>query len=131
MDALPTLSPEGFTTNKAIIMLKLYEYFLTSEYSQSNTFFTNIASLKYILNEAKDVNELQAMCVAALDSMYVRYYQSVTIDVTVADDLSKAAITVNVVATDYDGTVYKLNELIRTANNKIINMEIDKETYND
>jgi hypothetical protein len=36
---LPSLSDEGFISNKEVIIAKLFKYFLASNYSQSNTFY--------------------------------------------------------------------------------------------
>ena len=130
IDAMPTLTPEGFTTNKAIMMIKLYEYFLSSEYSQSNTFYGDIASLKYILSEAKDATELNDMVTAALTKMYNTYYMTTTVYTVVKETDNNMTVTVNVVCRDYDQKVYKLNETLGVTSNKVIQYPKFQEKYN-
>jgi len=130
IDAMPTLTPDGFTTNKSIMMIKLYEYFLSSEYSQSNTFYGDIASLKYILSEAKDATELDDMVTAALTKMYNTYYMTTTVYTVIKETDNNMTVTVNVVCRDYDQKVYKLNETLRVTSNKVIQYPKFQEKYN-
>jgi len=129
MDAIPTLAVEGFTTNKTVIMTKLYEYFMSSDYSQSNTFFGDIASLKYILAEAADSAALDSMVTEALYKMYDRYFDTVVVDTIVTDDSNMIRVDVNIVATDYDTKVYKLNQTIRVTDNKIVDYNTEQEEF--
>jgi len=129
MDALPTLSPEGFITNRTIMMTKLYEYFISSEQSQSNTFFGEVVSLKYIISEAADLAELQAMTVTALTKMYSKYFTSVAVDITVTSTDNTMAITVNIRTVDDVAKTYQLSEIVNVTDNNITNHEIQQEGY--
>lgn len=127
MDALPTLAVDGFTTDKAVIVTKLYEYFLASDYSQTNTFFNGVASLKYILGEAKGMTELDTMIKDALTNMYSKYFPVVVVDTIPDETDSKVGLSVNVLVTDDAGNNYRLNELIDITDNNIINYDKKQE----
>lgn len=51
MDVIPSLTVDGFITNKRTQISKIMEYFLASDKSQSNTFYGKVYSLKGILQE--------------------------------------------------------------------------------
>lgn len=77
---LPSLTPDGFIRNKRMIFYKLWEYFLTSEYSQSNVYYTKIASLKYALTSFPTAVRLVAATEEMLKTMYENYFDNVTVD---------------------------------------------------
>ena len=129
MDALPTLTVNGFTTNKAIIMLKLYEYFLSSDYSQSNIFQGKIASLKYILSEAKNTNTLVTMATNALNDMYSCYFKTVQVDINVDETDASITLDINIIATDESDTPHTLSKLIKVTDNNIIDFYDKQEDY--
>jgi len=129
MDALPTLSPVGFITNHTIMMAKLYEYFISSEQSQSNTFFGEVVSLKYIISEAADLKELQDMTIAALTKMYSKYFASVAVDITVTSTDNTMSISVNVRTVDDAAKTYQLSEIVNVTDNNITNHDIQQEGY--
>jgi len=129
MDALPTLSPEGFITNRTIMMTKLYEYFISSEQSQSNTFFGEVVSLKYILSEAADPTELQDMTLTALTKMYSKYFASVAVDIIVTSTDNTMAISVNIRTVDDVAKTYQLSEIVNVTDNNITNHDTQQEGY--
>ena len=45
---LPMLNRNGWIENKEIVIDKLFEHFLASEYSQTNLLYGEVASLKFI-----------------------------------------------------------------------------------
>ena len=57
--SIPHLSTTGWMKNPELIIVKLYEYFLLSDYSQSNSYLTHIASLKYILQNHSDTYDIK------------------------------------------------------------------------
>lgn len=127
MDALPTLSVDGFLTTKAGIMIKLYEYFMASDYSQSNTFLGDIASMKYIAATATDINELTAMTKDALEKMYLRYFPTVVVEITPYDRPNNMEVVVDIVATDDTGVTHTLKNSIKTVNNVIVDYGMQQE----
>jgi len=129
MDALPTLSPVGFITNRTLMMAKLYEYFISSEHSQSNTFFGEVVSLKYILSEAANLPELQDMTVTALTKMYSKYFASVAVDITVTSTDNTMSISVNIRTVDDAAKTYQLSEIVNVTDNNITNHDIQQEGY--
>lgn len=122
-NAIPSLSINGFITNNNSIMVKLYEYFLTSEYSQSNTFYGEIASLKYILQHYTGLEEIKVAIREALTTMYLRYFATVIVDVTISETDSKTTYLVDMVVTDSKGTVNKLTNSIRSVGDALVNID--------
>jgi len=129
MRAIPELSPDGFITNGPVMMLKLYEYSLSSEYSQSNVFIGNIASLKYIISEAKDASMLDQMVTESLTKMYESYFSNVAVNTVVTNAKNKISVTVNVVGTDSAGKICRLDKTIYAIDNKIVGFDKFQEGY--
>ena len=122
--AIPSLSTVGWTKNYNEIMGKLYIYFVISEYSQSNSFYGNIASLKYILQNHSDVEEIKLAIQRSLISMYERYFSNVDIIVDITETETTIAYALNIIATGEDGITYKLNKIIETdSKNTIRNLD--------
>jgi len=119
MDALPTLSVDGFTTDPAVIVVKLYEYFMASDYSQSLTFLGEIASMKYIAATAKDIDEMDRLVKDTLYKMYNRYFPVVVIDTIPKETDTLMEVSVNIIATDPTGTVHRFKDLLTKTNNNI------------
>jgi len=129
MKAIAELSPDGFVTNGKAMMLKLYEYFMSSDYSQSNVFMGGIASLKYIISEASDAIVLDTMVTEALTTMYESYFTNVAVTTTVVDKDNKITITVNIVGTDAAGNICRLDKSVYSVNNKIVGFDKEQEKY--
>lgn len=79
---IPSLSVDGFITNKDEIMIKLFEHFKSSDKSQSN-FYSSVASLKYIINEYNETEDIKRLIISTLRDMYLKYFTSVDVNVTV------------------------------------------------
>jgi len=129
MDVIPNLSVDGFITDKHMMMVKLYEYFLSADYSQSNTFLGDISSLKFLINETKGAEALKDDVNRTLNKLYERYFETVTVDTVVTDNANSIELKVNVIAIDYDGVTYKLNENISITDNKITNFGLEEGKY--
>jgi len=129
MDAVPTLSLDGFVTNKEIMMIKLYEYFLCSDYSQSNTFYGTVVSLKYILSEAKDGVELKGMVDEALSLMYESYFRAVTVDSVVSETDNKIKLDVNIRCLDDNDITHNLSKSLDVVDNNIVGFDAIQESY--
>jgi len=127
MDAIPALSVEGFITNKPLMVVKLYEHFLASDFSQSNIFYGEIASMKYIISEATTADDLKTMATEALEKMYLRYFPSVVVGTIIDETDSNISLTINIVVTDTDGKIYKLNRIMSSTDNHISNFDLKQE----
>ena len=121
--SIPHLSVNGFKSNSEQILLKLFEYFLTSEYSQSNIYHGDIASLKYILQNEYEVNTIKNSISKTLDTMYRRYFDNVDVLVTMEESDSETSYIINITIIDSKNNTYKLNNSIATTENNITNMD--------
>lgn len=130
---VPHLSLEGFITNKKIILVKLIEHFLASDYSQSNTFAGQIASLKYILYNYATKEELKRNIVATLTNMYMKHFATVDVIVTIdeTDDTSEQSINIDILAIDFNDVEYKLSRTIQELDGKITNFDALEEEINN
>jgi len=120
MDVVPVLGLDGFVSNKDRVMIKLYEYFMSSEYSQSNIFYGTIASMKYIVAEAKDDSEIIKMTKEALENMYVSYFKTVVVDVVALEQPAKTVFGVTITCLDDNNITHNLNQNIFISDNNII-----------
>lgn len=114
---LPTLTIDGYVTNKNIMMRKLWGYFLTSEYSQSNTFYSRICSFKWLL-ATKDVETDLAKAIEDnLNYLYGKYFDSVVTQVTILDisNTGMCKLKIQLKATD-DGKQYDLSQELEYSN---------------
>jgi hypothetical protein len=86
MKALPTLTTHGFITDETLLMSKLYEYFLTTQYSQSVFYKDYINSYDKIIKNSPTVsNKLEYELSDALYKLYNRYFDDVTPTVRLED----------------------------------------------
>ena len=123
-EAIPSLSTVGWTKDYNEIMKKLYVYFVISEYSQSNSYYGEIASLKYILQSHSEVEDIKLAIQRTLLNMYNRYYDSVDVLVDINQTDTNTSYAINIIAIASDGVTYKLNKTIQTdANRAIINLD--------
>ena len=84
--ALPTLTMAGFVHHPQAILIKLYEYFLTSNYSQSITYFGKISSLPYIIRDCgSDLEELKYQIRETFGDMVENYLTQLTIKLDAMD----------------------------------------------
>jgi len=121
--SIPHLSVEGWIKNSEQKLLKLFEYFLTSEYSQTNIYFGNIASLKYILQNATEVQEIKEDISKSLYNMYERYFTNVDITVDINENGNSVEYYVNIVVIDENDNTYRLDKSIMVTDNNIKNMD--------
>lgn len=121
ISSIPTLTIDGFVTNKYIQMYKLFEYFLASDYSQSNTFSGKVASLKYIL--ATETSETMTSTIEnQLRNLYISYFDSVNVQTWTEVIGSKLHIYIDIMAEDNDKT-YTLSKEVKSTKGEIENYE--------
>lgn len=124
--SLPTLTMDGFVTNKRLIFYKCWEYFLVNQYSQSNTFYGSIASLTYLLAAKVDPDGKAESIEIALRDMYLRYFDKVNIDVSIDDDDATSTQFVKIAITCSDNesdTKYYLAKEIENKNGEIMKLD--------
>ena len=116
---IPSLPLDGWIENKHLQMRKLWEYFMTSEYSQSNTFYGDIASLKYILAISNPRTNLVTNLESALGRLYSKYFDKVNPDVTIDGSQDDKWIVKIAITCIDDNTSYYLNRELTYSNGKI------------
>lgn len=121
--ALPTLSSsQNYLTDDRSIMNKLYEYFVTSEWSQSNTYRDKIASLKYIAASGNNsIRTMEENIKQSLRILYVNYFSEVEIEVQVieSEETSKVSYVINIIAKTKTGSTLSLDKTLTLENNVI------------
>lgn len=124
MIALPTLTMSSWVNNRNTLMTKLFEYFLASDYSQSNTFAGTIKSLKYIIHNFTTSENIRNELTQALSELYQPYYDNVLVDITIDEptDSSTISITIRITCT-YMGVDYTLARNIVETNGHIANFD--------
>lgn len=112
---LPSLGAEGWLTNKKAIMEKLFTYYLASEYNQTNTFYTQVKSLKYDLFISYDEHAIRERIEDSLTKLYSPYFDSVDFSskLTEKEGSKLVEITIDVKCTD-GKDVYTLSKIIES-----------------
>jgi len=119
---IPSLTTDGTLINKTEQMKKLFQYFLASDYSQSNVFYGKIASLKAILAMYSEPADIKRNIELVLTKQYQNYYDIVAVNVTIVYNDNKTEYLIEI-KTEHAGKTYELKQLL---NNSLCNIE----TYN-
>lgn len=128
--AIPTLSINGWTTDKKSMVAKLFEHFLCSNNSQTSVYLNTISSFKYIIKNSDDDIEIRKELTNSLNMLYKCYFESVVVNVYSSQDAENPAITnyaVDIVCKDELGNEYKLSKEISESNKQILNFETEIE----
>jgi hypothetical protein len=124
MVALPTLTMSSWLDNRNTIMTKLFEYFLASDYSQSNTFAGTIKSLKYIIHNYTTASNIRNELIQALSELYQPYYDNVLVDIEIDESTDSSTISITIrIACTYMGVDYNLARNIVETNGHIANFD--------
>lgn len=116
MESIPTLTLDGFVSNKKAQMVKLFEYFLASNKSQSNV-FNNIQSLKYILTQNKNMSDLKTALDRAIMDLYKPFFTNVTPDVIIKESDTSSVINIYInIKTTHEGKMYELTREVTSTN---------------
>ena len=108
-NVLPTLTLTGWVYDKNIIITKLMEYFLTSDYSQSTIYYGKISSLKYLIKEYQYEKSLLIDNVKeTLENLYKRYFKEVEVEVDIDDSKSQAILYLDITCYDENDKKYTL-----------------------
>lgn len=121
---VPVLSSEGWITDIRKKADQVMAYFFASDYSQSNLFYTNIASLAWLVQQyGNDTTALQSAVESTLQQYLERYFTGVRLTVTIEDTTETGGGRYNIIldATVVEGEYrYSLGKLIETQNNKVV-----------
>ena len=126
MKVIPTLSLDGCIATSDIKIVKIFEHFLASEKDQSNIFNGYIASLKYILDEYSNVNDIEEGITLTLTGIYTRYFDSVDIEVNVDDNDDKEStynISIDIDVMDEYGNKYSLSRSLENINSEVYSFD--------
>lgn len=119
---VPTLTLSGFVTHVPTMMIKIYEYFTTSDYSQSVCYFDKISSLSYLLNSySSKPEELQTNMINTLNNLYRNYWSIYHVDVVInsfENDIYSLTIDIEVTV---DKTTHSLNKLLKINTKTFLN----------
>jgi hypothetical protein len=81
---LMTLTSDGYISDEKTIAVKLYSYFISSDYSQSRFWLGEVLSLKYLLMEYQhDLEGMRAAIHDNLELLYDKYITDVDIIVNI------------------------------------------------
>ena len=122
---IPTLTTRGFDTNVDFILLKIFQYYVTSDYGQTLTYYGKVKSLKNSLKEAGyQPEESKEIIFRDLTELMNSYFGS---DGSVSVDIKKYNTGENKI-------MYKIIiELRATVNNEVhsLNNEIETSNFKD
>ena len=80
---VPTLSRDGYISNTEDTMRKIFEYYLVSQYSQSNTFRGEVVSVTYDLEMGANIGDKRDNINRSLSKLFTRYFDNPVIDVNI------------------------------------------------
>ena len=130
MKPVPTLTLGGFVHNDDLKIVKLFEYFLAGEKSQSTIFKDSCASLKYILDHNNTETTIEDGITDELRLIYNNYYDDIDIEVDVSENIDKDTwdIDIDITVTDDNGYEHTLKKQILNVSNNVptYNTEINK-----
>lgn len=125
---LPMLNRNGWIENKEIVIDKLFEHFLASEYSQTNLLYGEVASLKFILASSANVDTIRHDIISALNTLFSKYFDTVSVYVNVVSD-EKAGTNIFNISMEIkdDGETYTLYKAVETRLGKITKFNQEQE----
>lgn len=124
---LPMLNRNGWIENKEIVIDKLFEHFLASEYSQTNLLYGEVASLKFILASSTNVDTIRHDIISALNTLFSKYFDTVSVYVNVVSDEAGTNIFNISMEIKDDGETYTLYKAVETRLGKITKFNQEQE----
>lgn len=125
---LPMLNRNGWIENKEIVIDKLFEHFLASEYSQTNLLYGEVASLKFILASSANVDSIRHDIISALNTLFSKYFDTVSVYVNVVSDEKTGTNIFNIsMEIKDDGETYTLYKAVETRLGKITKFNQEQE----
>lgn len=120
---IPTLSTENWITDPNKMMQKIFYYYVTSMYSQSN--LHTIKSLQYTLATNKNTEEALVVIEQDLLYLYSKYFTNVTavINTTLSFTDGIAAFIVNIEGVFKDNKTYNLSTSLLADDSGVLNFQ--------
>lgn len=123
---VPTLSEDGWENDPVKMGDILISHFFISDYSQTQVYTGQVASLPYIVQQNQsNLSGLFSDITSVLTRYLSRYFQNVIVEVNQNTQYSvgsSIAINLFVSYVGSDGKTYTLTNLIQTLNSKILNI---------
>jgi O-acetylhomoserine/O-acetylserine sulfhydrylase-like pyridoxal-dependent enzyme len=114
---VPTLSTDNFISEPILKLDVLYAYFLSSEFSQSNTYKDNISSLKYLMQKnTGDTSGLVSDIISTLTTFLKRYFTEVNV---FAELIDTTVIGVSIQVKDSEDIEATLEQALRLNNGRL------------
>ena len=133
---LPTLTIAGFVTDENVIMSRLYEYFLTTQNSQSVLYSYYINSYySAIKDNSVDESIVKENIGSSLSTLYSNYFTNVEVDISLTsrDDSGGSVFSLGIRLTCdsiKDGTKYYLNKSMTIDSGKVKDLETILDYFN-
>lgn len=125
---LPTLTSSGWLSDTVTISNKLMDYFLASDFSQTQFYPGEVASLPYIVQEhGHDPDRLVESVRDTLTKYFQRYFRYVRLNVrkiNLEDEKGQYGIEIDLIAESDDGKRSSLGRLIEIGDSKILNVQL-------
>lgn len=125
--SVPSLTLNGFITNKRMIFYKLWEYFLASDYSQTVIFNGGIASVKYLIGEnSMSPVDIVEKTRGMLTSLYKDYFDVVNVEALILNPNDAYQIlSISIMAFDNENpdVIYDLHKDIQNTKGEILGYE--------
>lgn len=127
MDApVPTLSQDGWVTDPNLKGDYLLSHFFLSEFSQTQLYIGNVASLPYLIQKNQgNNNSLQSDAEETLRNYFSRYFTQVDVQVIINQDttnVNKSQFNFYVSYNDSFGQRLSLGKAVDTVNSTITNI---------
>jgi len=120
---VPTLSRDGYITNIEDTMRKIFEYYLVSQYSQSDTFRGEVVSITYDLEMGNNIGDKRDNINRSLSKLFTRYFINPTIDVNI-DSSKGSTITIAIkITTIINNKTYILSNIVSSHKNIITSID--------
>ena len=130
---VPTLTMDGFVSYTPHMLSKLYEYFLTANYSQTVAYYGDISSLDYLVKKnSNNIDELKNDIHDTLNTLLSRYWGIVEVEsdiVKLEEDKELYTINISIKVTDDTGAIYTLEEVASIDNSTLILKDASKIDY--
>lgn len=125
MTSLPTLTPAGWVSDVVSMAVKLMDYFLVTERSQSHMYRGNITSMTYLVQQHGSQPEALAdVARTQLQNHLSRYFDEVQVNTSV-DGFDRSDgrynLTIDVLLSK-DGKQYSLGRLLEIGETKILSV---------
>ena len=121
-NVIPSLSLDEWVSDEYGILIKLFEFFITCNKSQSVFYYNEIYSLKKAVSYGYEPEKIIDEIKSTLTSLYLTYFERVDVFVTPMNsnsDDSFIYLNVDLVAYTKDNNSYRLTRRIKTSNGDI------------